>query len=88
MITIFNRKEVCATYSIQEQSEIRTALAQQGIDYSLKIINRKSPSPMGMGTRGRTGSFGEDLNQMSEYIFYVHKNDIEQAKQAVYSRER
>lgn len=81
MITIFNRKEVCTTYSMQEQSEIRSLLAQQGIKYSIKTINRKSPSPM-------TGSFGEDLSKMYEYIFYVHKDDIEKAKHIVYSRDR
>lgn len=81
MITIFNRKEVCTTYSMQEQSEIRSLLAQQGIKYSIKTINRKSPSPM-------TGSFGEDLSKMYEYIFYVHKDDIKKAKHIVYSRDR
>lgn len=88
MITIFNRKEVCITYSMQEQSEIRNLLAQQGIKYSLKTINRNSPSPAGTGTRARTGSLGEDLSKMYEYIFYVHKDDIEKAKHVVYSRGR
>ena len=81
MITVFNRKEVCTTYSMQEQSEIRSLLAQQGIKYSVKTINRKSPSPM-------AGSFGEDLSKMYEYIFYVHKDDLEKAKHIVYSRGR
>ena len=87
MITIINRKAVSTTYSMQEQSEIRTVLAQQGINYSLKTINRKSPSSLGTGTRGITGTFGEDLSKMYEYIFYVHKDDIEKAKHAVYSRK-
>lgn len=81
MITIFNRAEVCTTYSMQEQSEIRNLLTQEGIDYSLKTVNLKSPSPM-------TGSFGEDLSKTYEYIFYVHKDDIEKAKHIVYSRNR
>lgn len=88
MITIFNRAEVCTTYSMQEQSEIRNLLTQQGIDYSLKTIDRKSPSPMGSGSRARTGSFGEDPSKTCEYIFYVHKDDIEKAKHIVYSRNR
>lgn len=88
MITIFNRAEVFTTYSMQEQSEIRNLLTQQGIHYSLKTINRKSPSPMGSGSRARTGSFGEDLSKMYEYIFYVHKNEVEKAKHVVNSRGR
>lgn len=88
MITIFNRAEVCTTYSMHEQSEIRNLLTQQGINYSLKTINRKSSSPMSAGSRARTGSFGEDLDTMYEYIFYVHKDDIEKAKHVVYSRNR
>lgn len=86
MITIFNRKEVCITYSMQEQGEIRTLLAQNGIDYSVKVVNRKSPSPVDAGSRARTGSFGEDLSKMYEYIFYVRKNDIEKAKHIVQTR--
>lgn len=45
MITLFNRREAYITYSMQEQSEIRSLLAQNGLDYSVKVINRKSPSP-------------------------------------------
>lgn len=88
MITIFNRREVCITYSMQEQSEIRTLLTDSGIDYSVKVVNRKSPSPADAGSRARTGTFGEDLSKMYEYIFYVHKDDMEKAKHIVQTRNR
>lgn len=88
MITIFNRREVCITYSMQEQSEIRTLLADSGIDYSVKVVNRKSPSPADAGSRARTGTFGEDLSKMYEYIFYVHKDDMEKAKHMIQARNR
>ncbi len=88
MITIFNRREVCITYSMQEQGEIRTLLADSGIDYSVKVVNRKSPSPAGAGSRARTGTFGEDLSKMYEYIFYVHKDDMEKAKHIIQTRNR
>ena len=86
MITLFNRREAYITYSMQEQSVIRSLLAQNGIDYSVKVINRKSPSPADAGSRARTGSFGENPGLMYEYIFYVHKDDIEKARRIVQSR--
>jgi len=86
MITLFNRREAYITYSMQEQSVIRSLLAQNGIDYSVKVINRKSPSPADAGSRARTGSFGENPGLMYEYIFYVHKDDIEKARHIVRSR--
>lgn len=88
MITILNRKEVCITYSMQEQSEIRNLFAQSGINYSVKVVNRESPSPAGAGSRARTGSFGGDISGMYEYIFYVHKDDIEKAKHIIQTRNR
>lgn len=88
MITIFNRKELYITYSMQEQSEIRELLNRHGIDYYLKTINRKSPSPMGAGSRARTGSIGEDYTKMYEYIFYVHKDEILKAKEIVQCHRR
>ncbi|RRK30987.1 hypothetical protein EBB54_06095 [Schaedlerella arabinosiphila] len=86
MITLFNRREAYITYSMQEQSEIRSLLAQNGLDYSVKVINRKSPSPADAGSRARMGSFGENPGLMYEYIFYVHKDDIEKARRIVQAR--
>ena len=36
MITIFNRKELWTTFSMEEQASIRSLLADNGIDYSIK----------------------------------------------------
>ena len=38
MITIFNRKEVAATFSEERQAEIRQILGACGVDYRWKII--------------------------------------------------
>ena len=73
---------------MQEQSETRSLLAQNGIDYSVKVINRKSPSPADAGSRARTGSFGENPGLMYEYIFYVHKDDSEKARRIVQARRK
>lgn len=79
MITILNRKELINTFSMTKQSEIRSILKNNKIDYVIKTINRKSPSPFSAGSRARTGTFGENMDVMYEYIIYVKKQDYEQA---------
>ena len=80
MITIFNRKELFITYSMKKQSEIRDALYNNNIDYQIKTIDRMSPSPFSSGSRGRVGTFGQNMNINYEYIFYVRKIDYDNAK--------
>jgi len=80
MLTIFNRKELCIVFSMKEQSNIRESLSNNNIDYRIRTINRMSPSPFSGGTRGRTGSFGQNMDLNYEYIFYVHKKDYDLAK--------
>lgn len=79
MITLFNRKEVCITYDIKQQAEIRDILQGRGIDYRIKVINRKSASSVWAGTRAYTGTHGENLMMEYEYHIYVHKDDYEEA---------
>ena len=79
MITIFNRKELFITFSIQKQSEIRQILSDNKIHYKLKTINRNSSSAFN-DMRARTGTLGQNLNNDYEYIFYIHKRDYNLAK--------
>ena len=79
MITVFNRKELCSTYRMESQSRIRQILAENGIDYQIKTVNRKSPSPMAAGSRAHTGTLGEKLGMEYEYIIYVRKDDYDRA---------
>jgi hypothetical protein len=79
MITIFNRKELCITFSMQEQSEIREKLKNNKIKYYLKTINRNSPSAFG-DTRARSVTLGQKMELAYEYIFFIHKDDLAQAK--------
>lgn len=78
MITIFNRKELRITYSLQEQAHIRYVLKDAAIPYSLRVVNRASaagvPSSGGMGARANT-----DVNYNYEYIFYVKRHDYSKA---------
>ncbi len=79
MLTIFNRRELAITFDMRRQAEIRDILAQSGIDYSIKVINRRSPSPFSTGTRASMGTFGENLQLEYEYVIYVHKSDYSRA---------
>lgn len=83
MLTIFNRKELCIVFSMKEQANIRESLAVNNIEYSMKTINRSSPSPFASGSRGRSGTFGQDMDLNYEYVFYVNKKDYELAKNAI-----
>lgn len=80
MIHFFNRRELIATFQMEEQARIRTVLHDAGIEYSVKTVNRTGASPLSAGTRGRTGSLGSSMKDMYEYIIYVHKDDYEKAR--------
>jgi hypothetical protein len=82
MITVFNRIELFATYSMQKQSEIRDILASGGIDCFVKTINRTSSGVFG-DMRARTGSIGQDMRTALEYVIYVRKDDFDRAAAAV-----
>ena len=83
MITVFNRKELTVTYDMEEQSRIRALLAGEGIDYSVKTVDRLSASPFSAGSRGRTGTYGQNTGTMIEYIIYVKRAAYERAKSAI-----
>lgn len=79
MITLFNRKELTVTFDLNEQARLRKVLAEEGIDYTVKTVNRLSASPFSAGSRVRTGTYGQNTDAMTEYIFYVKKMDYERA---------
>lgn len=83
MITVFNRKELTVTFDLNEQARIRTLLAAEGIDYSVKTVNRMSASPISAGSRSRTGTYGQSTGAMTEYIIYVKKADYERATKVI-----
>lgn len=79
-VTLFNRKELLVTFDSKRQAQVRNLLSVGNIDYQIKVVNRKSPSPLGGGERAQTGTFGEKLEQEYEYIIYVPKEEYERAK--------
>lgn len=87
MITVLNRKELCITFDMKRQAEIREQLQAHGIDYEIKTVNRLSPSPLATGVRATTGSAGHKTEREREYIFYVHKTDYEKAQEALQGKQ-
>lgn len=66
MITIFNRKELISTYDIDEQARIRSILAHQGIEYTVRTVDINKDNHF------------NHQNQY-EYIIYVKKDDLDDA---------
>ncbi|HIT73923.1 MAG TPA: hypothetical protein IAD10_09720 [Candidatus Fimicola cottocaccae] len=79
MITILNRKELVTVFNMKQQGVIRELLRNEGIDYYIKIVDQKSPSPFSSGSRAHTATLGENLELSREYIIYVKKDDFERA---------
>ena len=71
MITLFNRKELTVTHSMETQSRVRDILAAGRVDYRVKVRNLN-------GSRGRGGAF-MNLQLAYEYKIYVRKADYERA---------
>ncbi|KXL52535.1 hypothetical protein CLNEO_19440 [Anaerotignum neopropionicum] len=74
MITIFNRKELIITYSMEKQSKIRNLLAEHNIDYSISTLGNMMQSH-----DSNFSSFGIRVNPPTEYRIYVKKQDYEKA---------
>lgn len=82
MITIFNRREVALTYSMDEQARIRENLSANGIDYKYRVIDI-TDHDVTVSKRAKAGSLGYNLNYTKEYAIYVHKKDYEAAKSLI-----
>ena len=79
IITFFNRKEICATFDMNRQAEIRYLLQGAGIDYITRTKNRTENMLVRGGTRAYTGTYGNRQMRDYEYHVYVHKDDYEEA---------
>lgn len=82
MIHIFNRRDLLITYSMKEQARVRDILRQNKIDYTIKTLNRNSPSALS-DIRAKTGTLGQDMDIAYQYTIYVKKADYELAQAAI-----
>jgi methyl coenzyme M reductase subunit D len=85
MLTLLNRKELTVTFNMNEQARVRKVLTEEGIDYTVKTVNRLSASLFSAGGRVRTGTYGQNTDTMTEYIIYVKKVDYERAMGVIHS---
>ncbi len=83
LLELLGWTELTSTYSLQEQTHVRTALAGLGIRYKLKTINRTSPSAISPSRRAYTGTYGENQALSYEYMFYVKRRDLDAARGAL-----
>ena len=85
MITIFKRKELSVTLSMEVQSKIREILTANNIDYLIKTKNLQA-SPWLSNNRARTGSAFINSANSYEYKIYVRKEDYEKAIHLINNR--
>jgi hypothetical protein len=79
MITVFNRKELIVTMSMDIQAKVRDVLATNNIDYSIKTKNLQA-SPWYANSRSRTGSFGINSDYSYEYKIFIRAEDYDIAQ--------
>lgn len=70
MITVFNRKELISTYSMEQQAQIRSLLVENNIPYYIKTDT---------GTNPVFGSAHANPNVSCQYRIYVHKDNYNKA---------
>lgn len=72
MITIFNRKELTITYSMEKEAKIRNLLSAHNIDYSISTLGNmmQNMTPSRVGIR---------VDVPTEYRIFVKKKDYEKA---------
>ncbi|MDD4689172.1 MAG: hypothetical protein PHE51_05435 [Eubacteriales bacterium] len=87
MITIFNRRELIVTYDMKIQADTRTILADNKIDYYVRVRNNTYGSPLGYGLHTIIDSFGVRSHYNYEYKIYVKKTDYEYSAYLVYKKK-
>ena len=77
MIFFWRRREVLVTYSLEERIRVCSALAAHKIEYEVDVMDLAAPT---LGSpRGRTVTFGLNINSAIEYKISVDKDDYDEA---------
>ena len=80
MLTLFHRRELMTTWSMEEQNRVRDIRTRNSIDYRIKTVNPSARSTWASSGRARTGSFGVNMDCAYQYYIYVHKKDFARAQ--------
>ena len=67
MITIFNRKELLMTFDMQKQGVVRRMLVENGIKYTVDVVNLPGSFPSFEGQKTMPGSQEEISSAKSIY---------------------
>ena len=78
MITIFNRKELLVTTDMEQFSRARDILAQNGIQYDIKVNDSTDQN------WGHSSQLGINRNFASFYYVYVREKDYDEACYLIY----
>ena len=79
MITIFNRKELCITYSIEEQARIRDLLSAHNMDYIFTSFDSASLISTVVQNSSCRSLPVMTADHQPRYKFYVKRSDYEEA---------
>lgn len=77
MLTIFNRKELYVTFSLEDKSRIEDILDANSIRCYTRAVSRSGGFG---GSRARTGTMGQQMGMEYEYKIYVSRTDYEKAR--------
>ena len=80
MISIFNRAQLHPLFDPARRDSLCQALDQAGIEYTVKTVDRSSPSALNFGSRERGGTLLHQMEQNWYYLVYVKKSDWEAAQ--------
>ena len=80
MISIFNRAQLPPLFDPARRDSLCRALDQAGIEYTVKTVDRSSPSALNFGSRERGGTLLHQMEQNWYYLVYVKKSDWEAAQ--------
>lgn len=80
MISIFNRAQLPPLFDPARRDALCQALDRAGIEYTVKTVDRSSPSALNFGSRERGGTLLHQMEQNWYYLVYVKKSDWEAAQ--------
>jgi hypothetical protein len=83
-VNIFNRAELLMTNSRRRRDELSELLKSKGFDFVVKTVNRSDPE-LSFDAQRAVGSDATKIidEASNNYIFYVKKSALAQAKKAM-----
>ena len=80
---LFQKKELMTTFDHKAYLDATGKLTTVGIPFKIKTFNAYAS---GGRTRGTVGTFGENIDNSTQYYIYVLKKDFDRAAYAINQR--